>query len=388
MRRNIIFVAAITLLLVWLLWPRSSPPAASLAQNQPATDLEARLRALTPQRVTQIVREISKEEGTSPLEIQINFEHADLDGSGQFNFVVASYTTMLGGTLRIFRETNSQLEVVADLPPDIEVGGSRFRLELVDVDNDGKPEIKTLGHGARTHYSFRVFEWTGDSLRLVTAHADTGDGDLEDVDGDGILEIVTPPDCTGVKPTQPLADCVGPYTVYKFNGTEFQLAFTSPVDPAGVISPTGENQEVFADRALMSPETFPLAAIHRALQKAQGEGGVVTVRLGNLGGAEQGARFDVKDIDPTILRLGRTIRSLRTEILPASAQEKGQGEAGGFRGDFLQAEFDRGEVLRFLPRTQLNKALEAGDKLTLELRGKMKNGAPLDTSVTVQITGP
>jgi hypothetical protein len=44
-------------------------------------------------------------------------------------------------------------------------------------------------------------------------------------------------------------------------------------------------------------------------------------------------------------------------------------------------------VLRFLPRTQLDKPLEGGDKLTLELRGKMKSGAPLRCSGVVEIVG-
>ncbi len=369
---------------------RGDVTGAATAEAGSEENSEAKLRALTPEHLIEEARRIGDGRG-NPKRINILFSRADLDGTGKFDFIVALYNMAgAGGAVRVLRQVGGQLTVAGDQDSSILVGGGRPVLELVDVDNDGIPEVSVIGFGMQTHYTLNVFEWTGESLRLLTVQGATGTGDagLEDTDDDGVLEIVRPPDCSGVKPTQPLSDCIGPYRVYKFNGTEFQLAFTSPVDPTGVISPTGENLEVFGDRALMNPETFPLALIRQALQKAQGEGGVVTVRLGNLSGAEQGARFDVKDIDSTSLILGRTIRPLRTQILPASAQEGGQGQAGGFRGDFLQAEFDRQVVLQFLPRTQLSKPLEAGDKLTLELRGKMKSGAPLHTSVQVELTGP
>lgn len=53
----------------------------------------------------------------------------------------------------------------------------------------------------------------------------------------------------------------------------------------------------------------------------------------------------------------------------------------------MQAHFSREALLQFLPRTQLNKPLAAGDSLTLELRGKIKNGAPVFSAVTVKVVG-
>jgi len=44
-------------------------------------------------------------------------------------------------------------------------------------------------------------------------------------------------------------------------------------------------------------------------------------------------------------------------------------------------------VLRFLPRTQLGKALAPGDAVSIDVRGKMKNGAPVFGSVSVKIVG-
>ncbi len=41
-------------------------------------------------------------------------------------------------------------------------------------------------------------------------------------------------------------------------------------------------------------------------------------------------------------------------------------------------------MLAFLPRAQLTKPLEVGDRLTLDVRAKMKDGAPLFGSVEVR----
>ncbi|MGH9890610.1 MAG: FG-GAP repeat domain-containing protein [bacterium] len=371
MLRKVLLVGLVLTFLVALYIRVVLPPSVSMAEDQTA-QMESQLRALTPPRVTQLAESIEEERGAQ-AEVQISFRRADLDGTGEFDFIIAAYTTFVGGTLRVLRERDGQLEVVADLDADIDVGGSNFEIDLADVDNDGRPEVLTRGHGAAIHYTLAVFGWTGSTLRLLTEAIDTVDAELEDVDGDGRLEIVTPPECDNKN-----ENCVGEYRVYRFNGLSFELASTSPTPPQ-------EGVSVLARRALMNPRQFPLAEVRLAGQPDASVGGVVTVRLGNLSELLTGLAISISEVDMPTLRLGRTMRPLRTEILPADQDDwAGQGQ-GTFNGPFLQAQFGRQELLRFLPRLQFSKPLEPGDKLGLELRGKMKNGAPLLATVQVEI---
>lgn len=354
-------------------------------------DLLPQLRAQTPQSIIDLAKETGDGNG-NPANIEIVFDHADLDGTGKADFVVAAYLTVVDGTLRVFRENAGQLQVVADLDPEIEVGGGNFNLEIIDIDNDGKPEIVAKGSGTNVDYTLDIFKWTSSSLVEITpAGVDTTDAELFDVDHDGMMEIVTPPDCTGLRPEQrdPAAGkCKGDYKVYKFNGSEFALAFTSPTDPTGRSAGAASGVLIALPRhAVMHPDSFPLAAVAQAAQGQSSQGGVVTVRIGNLlalvaGGAPQ--PLDVNDIDAASLVLGRNIRPLSTQVIPPSSTDTTSGSENSAT-PLLQAQFDRQTVLAFLPKVQLNKPLEVGDSLALTITGKMKNGVPLQAGVTVKI---
>ena len=140
MSRTVGVVLAILLALFALSWfvlSVSFSPATSLAQEPQKDDLEAKLRQFTPQRMADRAERVHQD-------IEIISELADLDGTGRFDFIVAAYNIGVGGTLRVFRERTDHLEVVADLDEHVDVGGANLELELMDIDNDGKPKIKPV----------------------------------------------------------------------------------------------------------------------------------------------------------------------------------------------------------------------------------------------------
>jgi hypothetical protein len=378
-------------------------------EHAPTTDSELQIASFAPQAFLDFASTHRNVDG-EPLAIEIQYTGADLDGTGRFDFIVASFEVGLLGTVEVFRVSQGKLALAGQLEGNPNLGGGRMEIELVDVEDNGKPEVAVRSYGASDSYKLGIFQWTGISLRLLnpdsSAQPNTfGGAALFDVDNDGVLELITPCAASWVTdPSKPpLKDT--PFGVYKFDGTAFKLAFTSPTDPTGQISPDGHNQSVFGD-ARMKSAHFQLAQIHEAAEgilpeKGDGNEGRLLVQLGNLSApadANPGPR-SVNDLDLKSLILGRTIRPLRARIVSADDDAEEQvssaehdGEPNGpkparLRGPFVEANFSRQAVLRFLPRTQLSKALAPGDAVSIDVRGKMKNGAPVFGSVSVKIVG-
>lgn len=372
-----------------------SPPAADAQQN-----LEDQLRAFTPARVIADSEQFPEPSG-APSPIDVIFKRADLDGTGQFNFIVVVYNTGLEAALRVLRVVNGQLQVAADLPENFDdISGARIQLKLNDVDNDGLPEIALSTYGVRLDFRLYVFKWTGTGLRSLIPQKSIGDGELYDIDGEGLLEIISPPPYT-IDPDDP-NDAVklnGPYKVYKFDGNVYKLAFTSPKDPTNRLDVSGNPQFVFARRAVMDPDRFPLVDI-RQPGGCQAGDGVVTLRLGNLTAGERAGLVDVTQIEAQSLTLNRNLHPLVSIILPASpeggeeAHKVGGNPASGqealltrFQGAVLQAQFGRSAFLQFLPRAQTDLPLAPGQKVSLNINGRMKSGVPLSGVATVTIEG-
>ncbi len=121
--------------------------------------------------------------------------HADLDGTGTANYIVA----VSDDRVRVLKTGGGTATVVAEAAPDTMIG-SFPQLRLVDLDGDGRPEIVASYPTPRASQSTWIFHWTGRGLTnigpTVTAgprhitHSILGLVEFFDVDGDGIPEPV------------------------------------------------------------------------------------------------------------------------------------------------------------------------------------------------------
>ena len=363
--------------------------------------METQLAGLTPQNFIDLAVKRN-------LTVDIQYAEADLQGTGHFDFVVAGYETGLLGTIRTFQVVRrGKLALVGDPEGDPDLGGGRMEIELVDIEGSGKPDIAVRSFGATATFTLAVFRWTGSSLRLLNPDPSGtvgtfGGAELFDADNDGVLEIITPSSAQWVAdPNKPALQDT-PFGIYKFNGTSFTFASTSATDPTGRIGQNGNSQTVFG-RSVVDPSEFDLRQIRESHEKRRWEEeDEVTLRLGNLNlpvGSNPGSR-SVNDLDLQSLTLGRNIHVLKATIVRSrdddsadegryeghsrDAKESSQNK---FHGPFVQAKFSKQLLLEYLPHAQLTKRLQTGDTLKLDVRGKMKDGAPLFATVTVKIGG-
>jgi hypothetical protein len=373
------------------------------------SDLESKLRAFTPQGIIDASNRHTNKSGRS-RDIQMPHVNADLDGNGHYDYIVAGYNVFDVGTVRVFHAVNGEIEVAGDVEGNLALGCGQMKIDLLDVDNDGKPEIVLRNSGATPDYSLYVFKWTGHSLHLMNVdHSESensfGNADFFDLDGNGVLSIVTPSSAlerTDPNNPPPPGLAPSPYVAFKLKNGQYEIAFTSPTDPTGVIGATGENQSVVGN-ARMRPAQFRLKQIQEAveserLDEGDEEEGRLLVQFGNLSApvADNPGPRSANDLELKSLVLGRNLRPLRARIVNSTEEQEDvsdhHGEPSGtkgvrFQGPFVEAQFSRQAVLRFLPRTQLGKALAPGDAVSIDVRGKMKNGAPVFGSVSVKIVG-
>lgn len=180
----------------------------------------------------------------------------------------------------------------------------------------------------------------------------------------------------------------GSYEIYRLSGNRYLLSTTSGTDPRGLRGQNGAISLVRAFQKRIQPEKFRLEEIRHAETGHSDEDDRVVVTLGKLR-AFSGSSVSVADIDVASLKLGRGLSPIETKITghDRATDEEAEDSDDSKTGPVLTAFFCRSAVLALLPHVQLHKPLAAGDTITLPIRGKMKNGAALSSTVTVKITG-
>lgn len=164
------------------------------------------------------------------------FAEADLNGTGNNDFLVAAYTNGFSAVARVLRKQGTSV-VLANEPQIPLLGGIYPTVTLIDLDNDGKPEVVIGLSSARGGVADWIFKWNGSALQLfgpteadLSGNTTTmlGDAVFVDLDGNGILEIINPPEFNSVPPGSP-----GPfiYTVFALKN--------------GVYAPTGATLNFF-----------------------------------------------------------------------------------------------------------------------------------------------
>lgn len=136
----------------------------------------------------------------SPPDWMYDFERADLDGSGNADYIVAAYANSRAGRIRVYKPSSGPAPLAESTLR--EIGGTTPELTLRDLDGDRKPEIiaeyrRMLGTAAW------IYKWMpGNELALFgptttdsfgQQHTVLGSPLFEDLDGDGRPEIVVMP---------------------------------------------------------------------------------------------------------------------------------------------------------------------------------------------------
>ena len=320
--------------------------------------------------------------------LKVDFLKADFDGSGKFQFIVAFYSLQGDGQgvfLRVFKQQPTGLLLVGDQEDQNTHGGFGLTIHLVDIKGDGIPEIDIEGHqsdGSQVFHEY--FTWTGHSLHSsIDAVADA---ELEDIDGDGVLELVT-------------SNGDGSFNIYKYSGTDFTLSQTLNHDPRGFVGADGKINLVRAHLSSLKPHDFPLEEVkeaisrHRDHDKRQSDGDTrkvdkVRFIIGDLRDLH-GKAVIASDIDTTTLVLVRNLRPLGVQIRPSQDGDDGD-DTGGHKPNphsVLELEFARRDVLRLLPGLKLTAPLASGDKLQLRVYGKLSSGMRVSAGAFAVIRG-
>jgi hypothetical protein len=190
---NIVFVLFLTMLvsLVFHLIP-----AGSQAQQ---TDEEI-AKQFFPQRLIDESAQDFAQGGPEPTQF-LDFKVADLNGVGTNDFIVAAYTNGFSGAIRVLRKQGNTASIVSE--PNLRLlSGIIPKVQLLDLDKDGRPEIIVSYSSARGPAADWVFKWNGTALNLIGPSVTDANGDVStvlseadfiDLNGDGILEIINPP---------------------------------------------------------------------------------------------------------------------------------------------------------------------------------------------------
>jgi hypothetical protein len=132
----------------------------------------------------------------------------DLDGTGTDDYLAVAYSNGLSGSLRLIKGSSASAILVAESSDPTMGGRGKPVLDLVDINNDGVPEL--VVHFARATWIYRYKNGSlslfGPTRQVPTGTtSNLGDVAFADLDGDGVLEILesAPP------------GSASPYIVYK-----------------------------------------------------------------------------------------------------------------------------------------------------------------------------
>lgn len=157
-------------------------------------DLEAAVAQHYPQT---LVEEALELRGVEPARNQC-FATLETSPTGAPQVLVAGYTNMVSGAVRLLRASGSGFEVVAEATTE-DLTGWECDVEALDVNNDGRKEAVVHFLTRNTSEDW-VFGWDGQQLSHLspTTTDDLGqirtgliDASFADIDGDHILEAVT-----------------------------------------------------------------------------------------------------------------------------------------------------------------------------------------------------
>jgi hypothetical protein len=192
--------AAAVATVLWLLLALIGPAFGQKPAAQPETAEHAKNRAIVEQFFPQKLLNDDAADVAKygpPSTKGFGFVAADLDGTGQKEFLIVLYKWRGGAAVRVLKKEGDSA-VVVDEPKLCPFSGQDPKVSLIDLDRSGRPEVLIQLATDRMEPMMWIFKWDGTELKSFGGTEDDRglpctvlfDATFVDLDGDGILEIV------------------------------------------------------------------------------------------------------------------------------------------------------------------------------------------------------
>jgi hypothetical protein len=194
-----------------------------------AQTVEQVVESFFPQRLIDESAQDHANGGPAPFKTSA-FVVGDLNKDGS-SFIVAAYSNGFAGVVRVLQKTNNTFTLV-DESNLKKMSGDFPKVELIDLDNDERPEIIASFASARGPRGVWIFKWTGTGLDLIGPTDSDSNGLVDtrltdssfiDLDGDGKLEIINVIGSAPVAPDETENFGRITYEVYALSGHKYVL---------------------------------------------------------------------------------------------------------------------------------------------------------------------
>ena len=390
MKNRTLFLLCVVIASVYLQGQTSLSPA----------QIQQQLLAQPPQAITAQAQKAAAHGLNISVEVK-QYVQADFGGNGAFNYIVALYglSGQDGGYLRAFKVQGNSLALAGDEDDYGSVGGYGARLQLLDVNGDGIPEVEVTGAVASGRYELLpdLYMWTGSALHNMLSAVRAESGELVDIDGDGIMEVVGRPTCDVDSEGNP-TNCGSGYDVYRLQGSDYKFFKTFSQDPTGFIGANGQPNYVRAFCKRLKPHDFSKDEIGDALRHhARGNddrGDTVKLKFGGLDRLNVGP-VDVNLVDTTSIVVAPHVLPLHVRVFSPGEKDGDDDRDDHDQNNTCQqmnsgrilVEVSRSDFLRSLQMLHPSGPLAAGDQVEVPLTAKLRDGTPVGATFTVKIVG-
>ncbi len=228
--------------------------------------------------------------GPRPFKVS-GYAVGDLNRDGTV-FIVAAYSNGFEGTVRVLQKTGNNFGLISESSSRELLGGDFPKVELMDIDSDGRPEVIVSFVSGRGPRGVWVYRWTGAALELISPaetdqygnrHTLLVEPDFIDLDGDGKLEIVQSTSTGPYPPGEILPIPPVTFEVFKFDGQKYVLLSNDFYQRNFYVRQTGAPIDSSASFNVQSPNSLYSMSIINGAQAGTNRVSSASVKLnGNV----------------------------------------------------------------------------------------------------------